>query len=62
MDGVAFAAQAGRPAAASGVLSAYAVGSALAGLLFGAYKLRTPLHHLLLLGGLATAATTRTWK
>ena len=55
---VAFAAQAGRPAAASGVLSAYALGSALAGLLFGACKLRTPLHRLLLLGGLATAATT----
>lgn len=55
---VAFAAQAGRPAAASIVLSAYAAGSALAGLLFGAYPLRTPLHRLLLLGGLATAAST----
>lgn len=55
---VAFAAQAGRPVAASWVLSAYALGSALAGLLFGAYPLRTPLHRLLLLGGLATAAST----
>ncbi|MCP3019453.1 MFS transporter [Cupriavidus basilensis] len=44
--------------AASLVLSAYAVGSCLAGLLFGALKLQTPLHRLLLLGGAATAATT----
>lgn len=55
---VAFAEQLGRPTAASLVLSAYAVGSCLAGLLFGALKLQTPLHRLLLLGGLATAATT----
>lgn len=55
---VAFAAQRGQPAAASLVLSAYAVGSCLAGLLFGALKLRTALHRLLLLGGLATAITT----
>ncbi|MDE8756366.1 MFS transporter [Pectobacterium polaris] len=55
---VAFAEQYGQPAAASLVLSAYAVGSCLAGLVFGALKLRTPLHQLLLLGGLATAATT----
>ncbi|WP_113627794.1 MFS transporter [Pectobacterium peruviense] len=55
---VAFAEQRGQPAAASLILSAYAVGSCLAGLLFGALKLRTALHHLLLLGGVATAATT----
>ncbi|MBA5203242.1 MFS transporter [Pectobacterium aroidearum] len=55
---VAFAAQRGQPVAASMVLSAYAVGSCLAGLLFGALKLRTALHRLLLLGGLATAITT----
>jgi MFS family permease len=55
---VAFAAQAGQPAAASWVLSAYAAGSALAGLLFGAGALQTPVHRLLLLGGLATAAST----
>lgn len=55
---VAFAEQVGQPAAASLILSAYAVGSCLAGLLFGALKLQTPLHRLLLLGGLATAATT----
>jgi MFS family permease len=55
---VSFAEQVGQPAAASLVLSAYAVGSCLAGLLFGALKLQTPLHRLLLLGGLATAATT----
>ncbi len=53
---VAFAEQLGRPAAASLVLSAYALGSCLSGLLFGALKLQTPLHRLLLLGGLATAA------
>lgn len=55
---VAFAEQMGQPAAASLVLSAYAVGSCLAGLSFGALKLRTPLHRLLLLGGAATAVTT----
>lgn len=55
---VAFAEQLGRPAAASVVLSAYAAGSCGAGLLFGALKLQTPLHRLLLLGGLATALTT----
>lgn len=55
---VAFAEQMGRPAAASFVLSAYAIGSCLAGLLFGALKLKTPLHQLLLFGGLATAVTT----
>lgn len=55
---VAFAEQMGMPAAASVVLSCYAIGSCVAGLVFGALKLDTPLHKLLLLGGLATAATT----
>lgn len=55
---VAFAEQMGMPAAASVVLSCYAIGSCLAGLVFGALKLHTPLRKLLLLGGLATAATT----
>lgn len=55
---VAFAEQVGQPAAASLVLSVYAVGSCLAGLSFGALKLQTPLPRLLLWGGLATAATT----
>lgn len=55
---VAFAEQMGMPAAASVVLSCYAIGSCAAGLMFGALKLDTPLHKLLLLGGLATAATT----
>ena len=55
---LAFAEQMGMPAAASGVLSCYAIGSCVAGLVFGALKLDTPLHRLLLLGGLATAATT----
>lgn len=55
---VAFAEQMGSPAAASVVLSCYAIGSCAAGLVFGALKLNTPLYKLLLLGGLATAATT----
>lgn len=55
---VAFAEQLGNPAAASFVLSAYAIGSCLAGLMFGALKLKTPQHQLLLFGSLATAATT----
>ncbi|MBH3428188.1 MFS transporter [Pseudomonas alkylphenolica] len=55
---VAFAEQLGQPAAATLVLSAYALGSCLSGLLFGTLKLQTPLHRLLLLGGLMTAATT----
>lgn len=55
---VAFAEQAGMPAAASVVLSCYAIGSCAAGLLFGAVNLAAPLHRLLLLGGLATAAST----
>lgn len=55
---VAFAQQMGQPGAASLVLSAYALGSCAAGLGFGGLKLNIPLHRLLLLGGLATAATT----
>lgn len=55
---VAYAGQLGHPAAASLVLSAYAVGSCLSGLLYGSLKLKTPLHRLLWLGGLATATTT----
>lgn len=55
---VAFAAERGQPAAASLVLAAYATGSCVAGLVFGALKLRQPLPRLLLLGGLATAAST----
>lgn len=55
---VAFAEQVGKPEAASLVLSAYALGSCVSGLLFGALKLHMPLHRLLLPGGLATAVTT----
>ncbi|HDS1818153.1 TPA: MFS transporter [Pseudomonas putida] len=55
---VAFAEQVGTPAAASLVLACYAIGSCAAGLVFGALKLPTPPHRLLLLGALATAATT----
>lgn len=55
---VAFAAERGQPAAASLILAAYATGSCVAGLAFGALKLQQPLPRLLLLGGLATAATT----
>lgn len=55
---VALAGELGQPATASVVLSVYALGSCLAGLLFGAARLATPLHRLLLAGTLATAATT----
>ena len=55
---VAWAEALGHPAAASLVLSAYAVGSCVSGLLYGLLKLKTPLHRLLWLGGLATATTT----
>jgi MFS family permease len=55
---VAFAEQVGQPAAASLVLSAYAIGSCVAGLVFGAIRLSVPLHRLLLLGGLLTAIST----
>jgi predicted MFS family arabinose efflux permease len=40
------------------VLSAYALGSCVAGLVFGAVSLRWPLPRLLLLGGMATALST----
>ncbi|PHM31138.1 MFS transporter [Xenorhabdus innexi] len=55
---VAFAEQLGHPAAVSLVLSAYAIGSCLAGLIFGAIKLKTPLYRLFIVGGLGTALTT----
>ncbi|WP_350579317.1 MFS transporter [Pseudomonas sp. HY2-MNA-CIBAN-0224] len=54
---VAFAQQQGEPAAASIVLSVYALGSCLAGLVFGSLKLNMPLPRLFLLGALATAIT-----
>lgn len=55
---IAFAEQRGQPAAASLVLSVYALGSCLSGLLFGAFRISLPLRRLLLIGALATAATT----
>lgn len=55
---VAFANQRGVPATASVVLSANALGSCVAGLLFGAVTLRWSLRRLLLLGGMATALST----
>ncbi|MBD8697037.1 MFS transporter [Stenotrophomonas sp. CFBP 13718] len=55
---VAFTASLGQPAAASLVLSAYALGSCAAGLLFGARVFPFPLHRLLLWSGIATALTT----
>ena len=55
---VAFAEQMGTPAAASVVLSCYAIGSCVAGLVFGSMKLDTSPRKLLLLGGAATALTT----
>lgn len=55
---VAFAQQQGQPAAASIVLSVYAIGSCLAGIAFGALKLDLPLPRLFMYGGIATAVTT----
>ncbi|CEI53124.1 transporter, putative [Acinetobacter bereziniae] len=55
---VAFAEAVSQPAAASLVLSAYALGSCISGLWFGALKLSMPLHRLLLFGGIATAIAT----
>ncbi|MEQ1309194.1 MFS transporter [Acinetobacter bereziniae] len=55
---VAFAEAVSQPAAASLVLSAYALGSCISGLWFGAHKLSMPLHRLLLCGGIATAIAT----
>ncbi|WP_157246357.1 MFS transporter [Nonomuraea typhae] len=55
---VAFAAEAGAPAGAGLVLAAYAAGSALAGLAFGALRLTTPLPRLLVLSVTGTALTT----
>jgi MFS family permease len=55
---VAFAQQQGQPAAASIVLSVYAIGSCLAGLAFGALKPDVPLPRLFLYGAVATALTT----
>ncbi|PYY66416.1 MFS transporter, partial [Pseudomonas jessenii] len=55
---VAFAQHQGQPAAASIVLSVYAIGSCLAGLAFGALRSKVPLARLFLYGGVATAVTT----
>lgn len=55
---VAFANAIAQPAAASLVLSAYACGSCLAGLLFGAKSFRLSLPQQLLLGAGMTALTT----
>ncbi|EIK68705.1 transporter, major facilitator family [Pseudomonas synxantha BG33R] len=55
---VAFAQHQGQPAAASIVLSVYAIGSCLAGLAFGALKLKAPLPRQFLFCGVATALTT----
>lgn len=54
---VAFAQHQGQPAAASIVLSVYALGSCMAGLVFGTLKLNIPLPRLFLLGATATALT-----
>lgn len=55
---VAFATRQGNPADASIVLSVYAAGSFIAGLVFGALRLSAPLHCMLMLAGAATALTT----
>lgn len=54
---VAFAAQQGQPASASIVLSVYAIGSCLAGLMFGGIRLNLTLPKLFLYASLATALT-----
>lgn len=55
---IAFAQHQGQPAAASIVLSVYAIGSCLAGLAFGALRSKLPLPRMFLYGGVATAVTT----
>lgn len=55
---VAFAGEQGQPAAASLVLSAYAVGSCVSGLLFGTLRWRMSLPRQLLVGALATTLST----
>ncbi|RZI72822.1 MAG: MFS transporter, partial [Rubrivivax sp.] len=55
---VAFAEQLQRPAAASVVLAAYALGSCASGLLFGVLQTNIALHRQLLIGAAATAVTT----
>ncbi|WP_104665546.1 MFS transporter [Ensifer adhaerens] len=55
---VAFAEAEGRPAAASLVLSLYALGSCIAGLAFGAVRIGLPLPKLFLIGAGMTAAST----
>ncbi|GAA1535248.1 MFS transporter [Actinomadura kijaniata] len=55
---VAFAERRGSAAGAGAVLAAYALGSALAGLGFGALRLATPPSRLLVLGTAGTALTT----
>jgi len=55
---VAFAQQQGQPIAASIVLSAYAVSSCIAGLVFGAIKFKRSLQQLLAFAVLATALIT----
>ncbi|WDZ76318.1 hypothetical protein PWG15_17210 [Ensifer adhaerens] len=55
---VAFAKAEGRPAAASLVLSLYALGSFIAGLAFGAARIGLPLPKLFLIGAGMTAAST----
>ncbi|MDX7989919.1 MFS transporter [Xenorhabdus littoralis] len=55
---VAFAERQGQPAAASIVLSAYAIGSCFAGLVFGAIKIAVPLPRMFMFAALATMLTT----
>lgn len=55
---VAFANMQGWPAAASFVLAAYALGSMIAGLLFGTLKITAPIEKQFLCGGVVMAVTT----
>lgn len=55
---VAFASNQGTPAAASIVLSVYAIGSCISGLIFGSLRLNLSLSKLLMICGIATAIST----
>ncbi|MDC9604682.1 MFS transporter [Xenorhabdus griffiniae] len=55
---VAFAEQQGKTVAASIVLSVYAIGSCIAGLVYGAIKITIPLPRMFMITALATMLTT----
>jgi len=58
ISSVAFSANIGIPWATSLILAAYALGSCLSGLAFGALTIQRPTHDIFIIVGLATALTT----